>query len=83
MKLRRMKLLINGETWTVKFERPTKREIGKCYYSRKLIKVDPIEGSNSTLIHEILHAAFPSATEPRILEAEAAISTAMQTLWKC
>lgn len=83
MKLRWMKLLINGQDWTVKFERPNKREIGKCYYSKRLIKVDPLEGSNSTLTHEILHAAFPEASEQQVLEAEAAISTAMQTLWKC
>lgn len=78
-----MNLIINGEPWKVVFERPSKRAIGRCYYRQQIIKVDPLEGSNSTLIHEILHAAFPEATEQQVLEAEAAISQAMQTLWKC
>lgn len=78
-----MNLIINGQPWKVVFERPSKRTIGRCYYRQRVIKVDPLEGSNSTLIHEILHAAFPKATEQQVLEAESAISMAMQTLWKC
>lgn len=78
-KLKPLRIKIRRALWTVKFQKPPGNQDlhGRCFQIQRTIFVLPDKEIRGTLIHELLHAAIPWASESEVCDAERAISEAI------
>jgi len=72
------KLPVRGTIYTVRFRSVASRLRGRADFGPKILWILPGESAETTLIHEVLHAALPDLDESSVLETEAALYLALQ-----
>lgn len=78
-------IIVRGLTWRFRWDKAEPEEEkahGLCYKSEREIVIDPQERPQcllDTIIHEILHAIMPSASEARVEFIANVLSSA---LWR-
>jgi len=71
-----LRVKIRHALWTIRFEKPPGNQDlhGRCFHNQRTIYVRVDKEYKGTVIHEMLHAAFPWASESEVCDAERAIS---------
>lgn len=77
-----LRLKIRRALWTIRFEKPPGNQdlYGRCFHKQRTIYARVDSETKATLVHELLHAAIPWASEAEVCDAERAISEALAKL---
>ena len=77
-----LRLKIRNALWTIKFEKPPGNQdlYGRCFHAQRTIYARVDNELKSTIVHELLHAAIPWASEAEVCDAERVISQALEQL---
>ena len=77
-----IKVKIRRALWTIIFEKPpgTQDLYGRCFHRQKTIYARVDSELKGTVIHELVHAALPWASEEEVCDLERAISVTLEKL---
>jgi hypothetical protein len=77
-----IRVKIRRALWTIIFEKPpgTQDLYGRCFHNQKTIYARPDKELRGTILHEIVHAAIPWASEEEVCDLERAISVTLEKL---